>query len=63
MVRHWPQLVRASCGFTIPEGVQGQAEWEPEQPDMGAASPRQRALRFLPTQAILGFSAGTRQAT
>ena len=55
-------MSQRSCGLPIPEGVQGQIGWDPGQHDLAEGIPahgkgvgNRRALRFLPTQAILWF--------
>ena len=35
------QVAQRGCGFPIPEGVQGQDRWGPEQPDLVVVNPAQ----------------------
>ena len=38
-VRHWHRLLREAVGAPIPGGAQGQAGWDPGQPEMAGGSP------------------------
>jgi len=39
VMRHWKRVAQRSCGWLIPEIIQGQTGWDPGQTDAAAGNP------------------------